>query len=340
MSEVSFSSDLDIEQLDEIEFHAIQSSKLPNPNANQRTLSLSNSGFSIGQSSHSTTQRPRIQSTKVWQPKRKRSRVKEQYEDEDNPSDPGESLEEEDYSIPLPYDPSLPLTHTSPPSTSSTYIFPRHRSFQSRDYQMNILKKCLFTNTLVSLPTGLGKTFIAAAVMLNFYRWFPTGLILFLAPTKPLVNQQISACLNIAGLPPSSCIVLTGSSPRTSRAQVYAQQREAPHDPRIVFATPQTVENDLRTGILEARQVVCLVVDEAHRATGGYAYVGVVERLMSGNGGKFRVLALTATPGNMFEKVQEVVDGLHVLYSPFSRLHEHQSSPFGCFPTYRLVISK
>jgi ERCC4-related helicase len=31
----------------------------------------------------------------------------------------------------------------------------------------------LRANTLVALPTGLGKTFVAAVVMLNFYRWFP-----------------------------------------------------------------------------------------------------------------------------------------------------------------------
>jgi ATP-dependent DNA helicase MPH1 len=36
-----------------------------------------------------------------------------------------------------------------------------------RDYQYNIVKHCLYENTLVALPTGLGKTFIAGVVMLN-----------------------------------------------------------------------------------------------------------------------------------------------------------------------------
>lgn len=44
-----------------------------------------------------------------------------------------------------------------------------------RDYQASITRTALFANTLVSLPTGLGKTLIAAVVMYNYYRWFPQG---------------------------------------------------------------------------------------------------------------------------------------------------------------------
>jgi ERCC4-related helicase len=47
--------------------------------------------------------------------------------------------------------------------------------FEKRDYQFNIVQVSLYHNTLVCLPTGLGKTFIAAVVMLNFYRWFTKG---------------------------------------------------------------------------------------------------------------------------------------------------------------------
>lgn len=44
-----------------------------------------------------------------------------------------------------------------------------------RDYQLAITKTALFSNTLVALPTGLGKTLIAAVVMYNYFRWFPEG---------------------------------------------------------------------------------------------------------------------------------------------------------------------
>lgn len=45
-----------------------------------------------------------------------------------------------------------------------------------RDYQVSISKQALFVNTLVCLPTGLGKTLIASVVMYNYYRWFPSGM--------------------------------------------------------------------------------------------------------------------------------------------------------------------
>ena len=50
-------------------------------------------------------------------------------------------------------------------------IYPRHPPL--RDYQYSISYTALNHNTLVCLPTGLGKTHIAAVVMYNMYRWFP-----------------------------------------------------------------------------------------------------------------------------------------------------------------------
>ena len=88
------------------------------------------------------------------------------------------------------------------------WIYPTN--YPIRDYQFNIVQKALFKNTLVCLPTGLGKTFIAAVVMYNFYRWYPSQKIVFLAPTKPLVAQQIEACYNVAGIPQEHAAEMTG----------------------------------------------------------------------------------------------------------------------------------
>ncbi len=87
-------------------------------------------------------------------------------------------------------------------------IYPTN--YPVRDYQYNIVRKAIFINTLISLPTGLGKTFIAAVVMYNFYRWYPNGKIVFLAPTKPLVAQQIEACYSVMGISQDDMAEMTG----------------------------------------------------------------------------------------------------------------------------------
>ncbi|KAI4148518.1 MAG: hypothetical protein LQ341_001547 [Variospora aurantia] len=184
-----------------------------------------------------------------------------------------------------------------------TWVYPINLG-KIRDYQYSIVAKGLFHNMLVALPTGLGKTFIAATIMLNWFRWTTDAQIVFVAPTKPLVSQQVKACFEIAGIPRSVTTMLTGNTPPGVRAEEWSSKR-------VFFMTPQTIVNDLKAGICDPKRVVLLVVDEAHRATGGYAYVEVVTFLQRFNT-SFRVLALTATPGASIESVQEVINGLNI----------------------------
>lgn len=64
-------------------------------------------------------------------------------------------------------------------NAKDSWLFPV-KGFEKRDYQLNISKSALFNNTLVILPTGLGKTFIASVVIYNFMRWFPQSKIVFM----------------------------------------------------------------------------------------------------------------------------------------------------------------
>uniref|UniRef100_A0A1I8HRZ3 ATP-dependent DNA helicase n=1 Tax=Macrostomum lignano TaxID=282301 RepID=A0A1I8HRZ3_9PLAT len=173
---------------------------------------------------------------------------------------------------------------------------------QVREYQYNIVASALAKNTLVCLPTGLGKTFIAAVVMMNFYRWYPAGRVVFMAPTKPLVAQQIDACYGIAGVPAADTIEMTGCMPPAAR-------RAAWQDKRLFFCTPQVFANDLTNQLCDPAQVRCVVIDEAHKATGNHAYCVAIRTLASRHN-QFRVLALSATPGSDVRSVQEVINNL------------------------------
>ncbi|KAH9879299.1 hypothetical protein J1614_002738 [Plenodomus biglobosus] len=196
-----------------------------------------------------------------------------------------------------------PTHHKLNPEATKTWVYPTNLG-TIRDYQFNIVQRGLFNNLLVALPTGLGKTFIAATIMLNWYRWTVDAQIVFVAPTKPLVAQQVEACFKIAGIPRSATTMLTGGVQTGLRAEEWKEKR-------VFFMTPQTLLNDLKSGYADPKKIVLLVVDEAHRATGAYAYVEVVSFLRRFNE-SFRVLALTATPGADVESVQKVIDGLDI----------------------------
>lgn len=196
-----------------------------------------------------------------------------------------------------------PTHHAVNEDAMQTWTYPLNVG-AIREYQYNIVHKSLFNNILVALPTGLGKTFIAATVMLNWYNWTKDAQIIFVAPTKPLVTQQIDAAFSIAGIPRSQTTLLTGEIPTGVRADEWQEKR-------VFFMTPQTLINDLKTGIADPKKIVLVVVDEAHKATGNYAYVEVVKFLRRFNT-SFRVLGLTATPGASVDAVQRVIDGLGI----------------------------
>lgn len=199
-----------------------------------------------------------------------------------------------------------------------SWIYPNN--LPCRSYQMSIVQAALYRNTLVVLPTGLGKTFIAAVVMYNIYRWYPRGKIIFMAPTRPLVNQQIEACQKIMPFPKNDTVELTGKLQKVKRNKMWKTKR-------VFFATPQVVQSDIFGGrqqrvdsIDEAAElakqndfpfdlVKLIVIDEAHKAKGKYAYTEVTQALEK-NTKYFRVLALSATPGRTMEDVAEVCRNL------------------------------
>lgn len=195
-----------------------------------------------------------------------------------------------------------PTHHYVDTDAAKTWIYPVNTKVTFRDYQFNIVQRALFDNVLVSLPTGLGKTFIAATVMYNYYRWFPRSKIVFVAPTKPLVSQQVEACFNICGVPYSHTAQLTGHVQPSQRATAYETRR-------VFYMTPQTLQNDLRSGLCDPKSIVCLVIDEAHRGTGNYAY-GECVALIRRTNPSLRILALSATPGANVEAVQNVISAL------------------------------
>ncbi|KAJ2315017.1 3'-5' DNA helicase [Coemansia sp. RSA 2705] len=232
-------------------------------------------------------------------------------------------------------------THSMNHEEMDTFTYPLLGGQPARAYQQGAIQHCLFQNTLVALPTGMGKTLIAAVVMANYARWFPDSMSIFLAPTKPLVAQQMQACRGMIRALYNRATQLSGTS--SSRfgddwvaemnGQTLPKKRKTLWaTSRFVFSTPQILQNDLKTGTLDtenAKRIVLLVIDEAHRATGRYAYGESIDALHSLYHGSnaamlnpaqpcraapFRVMALTATPGSKISAVDDIVQRLHIAH--------------------------
>jgi Fanconi anemia group M protein len=65
----------------------------------------------------------------------------------------------------------------------------------------------------------------------------------------------------------------------------------------VFFLTPQVISNDILRGNVDVNLIKCVVIDEAHKALGEYAFCKVIESINELNK-NFRVIALTATPGS------------------------------------------
>ena len=187
----------------------------------------------------------------------------------------------------------------------------RPDSIESREYQLAIAMKALDANTMVILPTGLGKTAIALLVAASRI-YNEGGRILMLAPTKPLVEQHlrffekflVAKSPKDPDLPPF--VMFTGDAPPAERTAEWERSQ-------VIFATPQVVKNDLIAGRYTLKDVTLLIVDECHRAVGNYAYVFLARRYHD-TADKPLVLAMTASPGGSPEKVQEVCANLGIAH--------------------------
>jgi Fanconi anemia group M protein len=201
-------------------------------------------------------------------------------------------------------------------------------TIESRDYQDNIVKTALTGNTLCVLPTGLGKTSIAALVAAErLSRAFEAkknkpqekqddfvsadkisavdnSKVLFLAPTRPLVDQHRNSFERFLKIGPDEIIAITGTMKPIDRKRAYQHGD-------VIIATPQTVRNDIKNRILDLEHFNLLIVDEAHRSVGNYAYVFIAKHYTTAARNPL-ILALTASPGASRAKIEQIKHALSI----------------------------
>ena len=172
---------------------------------------------------------------------------------------------------------------------------------ERRAYQRRLADTASEDHTLVCLPTGLGKTTVSLLVTADRLHEIG-GTALFLAPTKPLVQQHAAFYREALTVPDDEITVFTGEVRPDDRADLWTESR-------VVIATPQVVENDLIGGRISLADVTHLTFDECHRATGDYAYVYIAERYHADAEAPL-VTGMSASPGGDEEAIMTVCENL------------------------------
>ncbi|MBN2252182.1 MAG: DEAD/DEAH box helicase [Kosmotogaceae bacterium] len=176
--------------------------------------------------------------------------------------------------------------------------------FDPRDYQMSIAKKASQQNTLVVLPTGMGKTLIGVMIGIERLNRHPESKILITAPTRPLNSQHTKSFEQLTNVSKEDIILVTGRSRPETRKKLYGEAK-------IIAATPQCIRNDLKTGILDMSDFSFVIFDEAHRAVKNYPYTTIAKKYMLQAQNPL-ILALTASPGGSREKITEITENLFI----------------------------
>jgi len=182
-----------------------------------------------------------------------------------------------------------------------SHPFVKKNKVEAREYQIKIAENCLKDNTLVILPTGLGKTNIALLVCAERLNK-EEGKILFLAPTKPLIEQHKKTFEELSEI--YDLKVVSGYIKPEKRKNLYEKGR-------VIFATPQTIVNDLNNGILNLENFVLLIIDEAHHSIGNYSYTNIAFKYIK-DAKKPLILGLTASPGGKIKKIEDIKKNLFI----------------------------
>lgn len=180
----------------------------------------------------------------------------------------------------------------------------RDRAIEYREYQVKLADIAARKSTLVVLSTGLGKTVIAALVAAKRLSEEPISKILFLAPSRPLVDQQARYLRRVLDLEEEKVVCLTGQDSPEMRRAVWS-------DTKVVVMTPQALQNDLIQRSYDLSQVSLVVYDEAHRGVGNYAYTFIAE-MYEKQRENTRSLGLTASPGHQAEQIKVVCENLRL----------------------------
>uniref|UniRef100_A0A182JTE0 Dicer-2 n=1 Tax=Anopheles christyi TaxID=43041 RepID=A0A182JTE0_9DIPT len=169
--------------------------------------------------------------------------------------------------------------------------------FEPRNYQVQMKEICLAKNTIIFLPTGSGKTFVALMVMKGMSYQLRNTIneggkrTFFLANTVALAKQQ--AQFFTRHMPFNVRLY-------TSEVNVDAWKSDRWHheftEGQIIVSTSQILLDVLRHGYMTPANINLIVFDECHRAIGQHPMHAIMKEIVAAPASERpRILGLSGT---------------------------------------------
>lgn len=161
---------------------------------------------------------------------------------------------------------------------------------QLRSFQRKILELAREQNVVMVGSTGIGKTFVAIALLAE--QDYASGKrAVFMAPTRQLVLQITAKVRLLSTLP---CRAYYGREVELWDEQTWASELRAT---RVLVCTPDVVRNVVEKGYVPITRINLLVFDECHHVTKRHPYAQLMKMYERANASAMpRIFGATACP--------------------------------------------
>ena len=198
----------------------------------------------------------------------------------------------------------------------------KNNAIESRLYQNIIFNSSKNKNSLIVLPTSLGKTVISALICAEILYNYKQSRILIMAPTRPLVLQHLTSFSSFIKVLDDQKILVTGKISPSTRKMIWDDKTI-----QLIFATPEVIRNDLKESRLNLKDFGLIVFDEAHRAIKDYAYTLISKKYMEQSPNPL-IVAMTASPGSDQNRIQQICNNLYIEHIEYRNEEDDDVKPY------------
>ena len=198
----------------------------------------------------------------------------------------------------------------------------KNNAIESRLYQNIIFNSSKDKNSLIVLPTSLGKTVISALICAETLYNYKQSRILIMAPTRPLVLQHLTSFSSFIKVLDDQKILVTGKISPSTRKMIWDNKTI-----QLIFATPEVIRNDLKESRLNLKDFGLIVFDEAHRAIKDYAYTIISKKYMEQSPNPL-IVAMTASPGSDQNRIQQICNNLYIEHIEYRNEEDDDVKPY------------